>query len=166
LPELSLKARAISRDETKDQDVQLRIVLVDPPPNVAFALQCGRSELHQVTRSTGKSLSFDFALRARHQDGGEPNWLGAFAQGTRASRFVYVNSGTYAGDKEACWSRRAKVSLIGITREQLDQLQRGGGAVLEVRIAGTSSDGGPACASVPPLDQGWYVVDDSRARRP
>jgi hypothetical protein len=143
----------------KDQDVHLRIVLVDPPPNVAFALQRGRSELHQVTRSTGKSIAFDFALRARQQDGGEPNWLGEFAQGTRASRFVYVNSGTYAGDKESCWGRRAKVSLAGMTRQQLDQLRRQRGAVLEVRIAGTSSDGGPACASVPPLDPGWCVVE-------
>jgi hypothetical protein len=142
----------------KDQEVPLRLVLVDPPPDVVFAIQRGRSELHQVTRSMGKSISFDFALRARLGSGEEPNWLGAFAQGTRESRFIYVNSGTYAGDKKSCWGRRAKVSLVGITRRHLDQLQPQAGSVLEVRIAGTSSDGGPVCASVPLLGQGWHIT--------
>src|SRR5688572_17832457 len=103
----------------KDQEVPLRIVLVDPPPDVAFAIQRGRSELHQVTRSKGESISFDFELRVRSGIDEEPNLLGAFAQGTRGSRFIYVNSGTYAGDKESCWSRRAKVSLVNIRRELL-----------------------------------------------
>ena len=156
-----MKRRAISRDGMKEQEVPLRIVLVDPPPDVVFAIQRGRSELHQATRSLGKSISFEFALRARLVSGEELNWLGPFAQGTRQSRFIYVNSGTYAGDRESCWSRRAKVSLVGITPDDLEQLQLERGSVLEARFAGTSADGGPACASVPLLGQGWHVAKPS-----
>jgi hypothetical protein len=145
----------------KDLEVALRIVLVDPPPDVVFAIQRGRSELYQVTRSTGQSISFDFELRVRFGNDEEPNLLGAFAQGARGSRFIYVNSGTYAGDKASCWSRRAKVSLISITREVLNQLRPRPGSVLQARIAGKSSDGGPACASVPLLGKGWHVAAPS-----
>jgi hypothetical protein len=143
----------------KEQKVPLRIVLVDPPVDIVFALQRGRSELHRVTRSTGKSISFDFELRVQIGSFGEAlNWLGPFTQGSRAKRFVYVNSGTHAGDTASCWSRRAKVSLDGITPDLVNQLERAPASVLEAFIAGANPDGGPACASVPLLGQGWHVA--------
>ena len=43
------------------------------------------------------------------------NFLGPFTQGPPASRFVYVNSGTMAGENATPWTRRAKIPLAGIT---------------------------------------------------
>lgn len=42
---------------------------------------------------------------------GLPNSLGPFAQGPPAARFVYVDVGTYAGQKNTPWARRMKVPL-------------------------------------------------------
>lgn len=136
------------------EEIPLRITLVDPPPDVLFAVQRGPSELHQATRSSGATLSFDFTLRVR-RSADSLSLLGPFSQGPPASRFVYVNSGTYAGDSASCWSRRAKIPLGGITPQLLDQFQKTPGAILEARVAGTGRNGGPACASVPLLDSGW-----------
>src|SRR5262245_53617610 len=98
-----------------DQEIPLRITLIDPLVGGTFALQSGRTNLRQTTRSTGAAISFEFTVRARGA-GNSFSLLGPFCQGPRTSRFVYVNSGTYAGDRGSRWSRRAKVPLAGITR--------------------------------------------------
>lgn len=148
----------------KDREIPLRIVVVGPPANVVFALQRGRSELHQVTRSAGAAISFDFSVRVRAASAGSGlDWLGPFSQGTPERRFVYLSSGTYAGDGQSCWSRRAKISLMGIPPELVNQLEQAPGSLLEASIAGSDRDGGPACASVPLLGAGWRLVRDTRA---
>jgi hypothetical protein len=139
-----------------EPEIALRITLVDPPLDVAFAMQHGRDQLHEVTRSSGAPLSFDFTVRVRAAS--PLVFLGPFTQGPPASRFVYVSSGTYAGDKVSCWGRRAKIPLAGITDALVRELEKTKGAVLEARIAGKSRDGGPTCATVPLLDGGWRVV--------
>jgi hypothetical protein len=142
-----------------EREVPLRITLAAPPPDVVFCLQRGRSDLVSAVRSTGEPLSFDFEVRARDDgDGGAPRFLGEFTQGPPATRFVYVNSGTYAGDAASCWSRRAKVPLAGITRVLLRRALAAPGSVIEARIEGTARDGGPACATCRPLGKGWSVV--------
>jgi hypothetical protein len=140
-----------------DKEVPLRIILVAPPSGVLFALQRGRGELVSATLARGRDLSFELAPRVA---GGEDarNFLGPFVQGPRGGRFVYVNSGTYAGQIDTPWSRRAKVGLQGITRQLVDRVTSASGKVLEARIAGTGKDGGPACATVPLLDGGWKLA--------
>ena len=140
-----------------EREVAMRIVVVDPPPDVAFALQRGRAELVAATRSTGSPLAFTFSVRAR-MGGPKPgvNLLGPFAQGTPDKRFVYVNSGTFAGDATSCWSRRAKVSLAGVTGTRASRGARSD-ACLEATIPGRAGDGGPSCATVPLL-RGWEVA--------
>lgn len=140
-----------------DLEIPLRLVVVAPPTGVVFALQRGRDELCQVTRSSGAELSFDLTVRVRSADG-NVRILGPFSQGPPASRFFYLCSGTLAGDFGSRWTRRAKIPFRGITPQLVEELERTPGAVLEVRIAGTGRDGGPACASVPLLEPGWRVV--------
>lgn len=143
----------------KEEEIPIRLTVIDPPVGVMFAVQRGRSELHQATPSTGSTISFDFTVRARPTANPNAlNLLGPYAQGPPTARFVYVNSGTYAGEPASCWSRRAKVPLSGITPELMRKLAGSPGARLEARIAGTGRDGGPACASVALLDQGWRIV--------
>jgi hypothetical protein len=109
-------------------------------------------------------IAFDLSVRvgASRADG-QPTLLGPVTQGPPSDRFVYVNSGTRAGQVGSCWDRRAKVPLSGITRQLIERVQRQRGARLEVRIAGTAGDGGPACATVPLLERGWQVVASAPA---
>ena len=141
-----------------EREIALRVTLVHPPAGVVFCLQRGRADLVSPTKATGEQLSFDFALRV-HGDrvSGPPNLRGAFAQGPPATRFVYINSGTLAG-QGSCWTRRAKVPLSGITWELIEQAISNPGTVLEARIPGTAKDGGPVCASVRLLEGGWRVA--------
>ena len=88
---------------------------------------------------------------------GEPVFLGPAAQGSVTDRFVYVNSGTMAGQAGSPWTRRAKVKLAGIDLKMVEAARRDGHC-LEARIAGTGRDGGPSCATVRPLGGGWRVV--------
>ena len=142
-----------------DPEIPLRITLVHPPSGVVFCLQRGRAELVSPTKAAGQQVSFDFTLRV-HGDrtSGPPNLRGDFAQGPPATRFVYVNSGTLAGQEGTCWTRRAKVPLSGITWELIETAISNPGTVLETRIPGTAKDGGPVCASVRLLEGGWRAA--------
>ena len=141
-----------------EQEIPLRITLMRPPSGVVFCLQRGRADLVSPTEAAGEQVSFDFALRVHgDRNAGPPNLRGAFAQGPPATRFVYVNSGTSAGQEDSCWTRRAKVPLAGITWELIEQAISNPGTVLEARIPGTAKDGGPVCASVPLLEGGWLA---------
>lgn len=140
-----------------DRELSCRITLVEPPPGVTFQLQKGRHGLVPPSEAAAGSLSFDFHLRVREGRDGGPNFLGEFVQGPPAGRFIYVNSGTSAGQHGSPWTRRAKVHLAGINWELVEAALSTPGGFLEARIAGTSRDGGPACATVPLLDGQWKL---------
>ena len=139
-----------------DQEVTLRIVVLDPPAGVTFAVQRGRGELVAPKLTGEAAIHFEVPVRARGD--GDPNFLGPFVQGPRGGRFIYVNSGTLAGQAESCWTRRAKVPLGAISSSLVAQANAGEGRVLEACIAGRAGDGGPACATVPLLDGGWRLT--------
>jgi hypothetical protein len=142
-----------------EHELPLHITLVHPPRDVVFCLQRGKGEIVSPVRATGGDLSFELSVRVR--DGradGLPNFLGPFTQGPPAGRFVYVNSGTSAGEAGSCWTRRAKVPLAAITWPLIEAALAAPDAVLEARIAGVARDGGPACATVPLLEGGWHVA--------
>ena len=104
--------------------------------------------------TTASQLIFGFPVQV-DLSSGSPNFLGRFAQGPKDARFVYVNSGTYAGEGHSCWARLAKLSLMSITREQIEQAINED-SVIETRFPGVGRDGGPTCASVKGLE--WRVV--------
>jgi hypothetical protein len=138
------------------EEIPLRIVVVDPPPGVPWALQLGRDEL-QPPRMHGTAVVFDFTVTLGPPGAdGAPTFRGPATQGPPAKRFVYLASGRRAGDAASQWERRAKIPLGGITTEMLAARRATPGAVLEARIAGTDRRGGPACATVPVVG-GWRV---------
>jgi hypothetical protein len=141
-------------------DIPIRVRVVNPPSGVRFRVRRGRSDLDDPARVTDGEISFDLTVRVgdTRQDG-LPNFLGPYAQGPPGGRFLYVNSGTLAGQTDSCWTRRAKVPFRDITWEMVEEVLSGEDMVLEARIAG---DGGPACATVPLLDGGWRVAPDRR----
>jgi hypothetical protein len=147
-----------------ESELPLRITLIHPPSGVVFCLQRGKTEIVSPVRSTGDDLSFDFTVRVRDgREDGLPNFLGPFTQGPSTGRFVYVNSGTSAGEVGSPWTRRAKIHLSGISWALIEEALAAPGAVLEARIAGTSRDGGPACATVPLLEGGWRIAKTAGA---
>jgi hypothetical protein len=132
------------------QEAKFRIVVVDPLPGVVYALQRGRSELMPPVRSMASELAFEFSLAIADIDADPPRLTGQYAQGPPNKRFVYISSGSMAGQADSCWTRRAKVPLYGLSKSELLEASKRDG-VLEARIRGTAKDGGPACATVPLL---------------
>lgn len=138
--------------------VQLRVIVVSPPKGVAFAVQRGRADLLPATSKTADTIQFDLSLRvAGVLADGSPNYLGEFAQGTPTDRFVYLNSGTLAGDHGAGWTRRAKLKLGSIPREIAEAAIAHPSRIIEARVQGTMADGGPICASVKPHAVSWHL---------
>jgi hypothetical protein len=147
----------------------MRLVLVDPPPGVDFGIQRGHGSQYEtlfVQQRTRGDVSFDFSLTvADNRKDGLPNFQGSFAQGPPAGRFIYIDVGTYAGQKNTPWSRRMKVPLEGITWSLIRRAMSRAGYTLSARIPGTGKDGGPNCATVQLLGD-WQIIDarDDRSK--
>jgi hypothetical protein len=137
--------------------LMLRIVVIRPPLGVEFAVQRGRSDLLAPVEVTPEATTFEFSVSVADSTVNPPRLTGEFAQGPPTARFVYVNSGTLAGQSASCWTRRAKVPLVAIGHKLLQAAEQQSGAVLEARIQGTARDGGPACATVPLLGA-WMLT--------
>jgi hypothetical protein len=136
-------------------DISLRILLRKPTIGVDFGLQKGRGSKYEVVqkqRSTGKDLKFEFAVGVKTDKDGAPDFTGPFVQGPRGDRYFYIDIGTYAGQADACWSRKLKVPLSCISWDLLKS-----DSTLIADIPGTASDGGPSCAYswLKSLDRPW-----------
>jgi hypothetical protein len=137
----------------------LRIVVEQPVPGVALALQrgaSGKASLVGPVHRSADALTFDFDVTL---DGsiadGRPRLLGPLVQGPPAARFVYINVGASAGQIGSPWQRRVKVPLGAIDWPKIETLAPG--ERLTAHIAGTARDGSPACATVPILPPGWVA---------
>lgn len=137
------------------QEIPVRITIVHPVPGVTMQIQRGKDELVPPSAVSDDAISFDIDVTV-NLSLPAPNFLGKFAQGPKDARFIYVNSGTYAGQEATCWSRRAKVSLMSITARQIEEVISSPDARLEASIFGRSGDGGPVCASVKGVE--WKIV--------
>ena len=139
------------------RQLTLRIIVVRPPSGVEWRVQSGREELLSPQSASADEIAFEVNVSVT--DHGPVIFRGAVAQGPPNARFVYVNSGSRAGQVASRWDRRAKVSLAGIARAQVARVFDNSDAVLESRFVGTARDSGPACASVPLVDGGWRFVE-------
>ena len=148
-----------------ESEIQIRLVLVAPPPGVDFGIQRGGGTEYEpmfVQQGNGGDVSFHFPLAVRdNRKDGLPNFLGPFAQGPPAGRFIYVDVGTYAGQKGTQWSRRMKIPLQGITWPLIRKAMRKPGSMLSASVPGTGRDGGPNCATVRLLGE-WQVLTHNR----
>ena len=134
--------------------IPIRIKVLSPLPNVAMMVQRGKDELLPPGSKSAEQLIFDFEITVDMTEM-RPNFLGKYAQGPKAERFVYVNSGTYA-DQHSIWGRRAKISLMTISRDQIQAVVTNDDAILQTEFQGVGRDGGPTCASVKGIE--WKVV--------
>jgi hypothetical protein len=140
---------------------RIRLVLVDPPAGVDYGIQKGSGNLYEtlfIQRPTRGDVVFDFELAVKGtRPNGQPNFTGPLVQGPPPNRFIYVDVGTYAGQKGTPWSRRMKVPLGGVTTALLERIVNDPASALEARIPGTAKDGGPNCATVGFLED-WKTV--------
>lgn len=137
----------------------LRLTVRDPLPGVALRVQHGRDALVAPVAASDAALTFELRVEAEVRPDGRVAFRGPAVQGPAAGRFVYVNAGTYAGQPDSAYGRRAKVPLHVIPAAVVADALARPGAVLAAAIAGRHRDGGPAAATVPLLDDGWTVVD-------
>ena len=141
------------------QELNLKIVLENPPGSVDFGLQKGsgnKYETIQIQRFSDKSLEFEFTITVKLTKDGLPNFLGEFVQGPTSQRFIYIDIGTCAGQKGTGWSRRLKIPLTGITLNIIKEVTTDTSKTLEARVPGTGKDNGPNCATVKPFT-GWHI---------
>jgi hypothetical protein len=138
----------------------IRIVLVKPPPGVLYGIQCGKGSNYEVdfpqTPKRG-DVVFDFSIDVSEKNG-SPIFLGEYVQGPAGRRFIYVDVGRYAGQKNTPWARRMIVRLDEVTASMVKKALRPGYR-LTARISGTGADGGPSCATVQPIG-GWIVIEE------
>ena len=140
-----------------DIELPLRIVMVDPVPGAVIAMQTGKDRLIQPVSAGPDAVVFDLTARVSGSlADGAPRLLGPEVQGPPTGRFVYLNSGAYAGDPRAAEGRRTKVPLSGIDWAMIRAL--GPRQRLEARIAGRDKKGGVDCATVPLLAPGWRAL--------
>ena len=140
-------------------ELSFRILLEGPPPGVDVGLQEGHGNDYrtvQTQRSKTSNLTFTFTARAKQNSAGEPVFLGSFTQGPAHGRFVYLDIGTYAGQKNTPWSRRLKIPLRGISWAMV-QKAAGSSQLLESVVQGTGKDGGPTCGTIKPFN-GWKLA--------
>ena len=102
------------------RDIVVRIVLVSPPVGVDYGIQKGSGSDYQTLflqrpSNPRAQIVFDVPMTVTDtRPDGLPNFTGPFVQGKPAERFLYVDIGKYAGQRNTEWARRMKVPLTGI----------------------------------------------------
>jgi hypothetical protein len=139
-----------------DSRIHIRVIVHDPLPGVAVAMQIGRDELQPPKTATKTRLIFETEAKVSRAPSGQLRLTGGAVQGTPDARFLYVNWGARAGQKDTHWDRRAKV-MFGTIDERIVKACEAKGLALQAEIAGIGKDGGPCCATVPILG-GWRVA--------
>lgn len=135
----------------EERSILARVIVIDPLPGCAYGLQRRNGEVDQVQVAPPHgALQFTTSVTLRFAAETARDPRGLHVHGPRHGRFLYITSGTLASQAGSCWTRRAKVPLLGIDAAvplTLDLMP----PIIEATIAGRAADGGPACASVPLL---------------
>ena len=139
------------------QPLTVRLTVRHPVPNVLLRVQRGRDALVLPIAESPDAVTFELQVEVEVRADGRVAWRGPEVQGPPAGRFIYVNAGTYAGQVDAAFGRRAKVPLTELPGAVVSAALARPGAVVAGAIDGRARDGGPAAATVPILDDGWHV---------
>src|SRR5687768_4307222 len=133
-----------------DTEIIARIILINPPAGIDFALQKGKGskyECVQIQRSENADLQFELPLHIKSNYENHVDFYGPYVQGPPNERFVYIDIGSYAGQKNTQWNRRLKIPLKGIPMDKIDLIKDNQKRILITYVPGTGKDGGPNCAT-------------------
>jgi len=143
------------------RDIVVRIVLISPPVGVDYGIQRGKGSDYETLylqrpNNPRAQIVFDVPITVTENDG-VVTFGGPFVQGKAGDRFLYVDIGKYAGQRNTTWARRMKVPLANITPALIEQAAKSGKAI-ETRIPGTAKDGSPTAASTAKIQSAWALV--------
>ncbi len=139
------------------RELPLRIILERPPTGVDFGIQKGTGNHYEtilLQKSSTGDLRFEFKILLKETKNSLYNFAGPIVQGPSNERYIYIDIGTAAGQKDSEWTRRLKIPLINISEETIEQILNNYSLVHETIVPGTGKDGGPNCATVKPFS-GW-----------
>ena len=126
---------------------------------MVYGLQKGKGNSYETIQKQLASLddlTFEFSVGIK-LDEGHPVFFGPFTQGPPRERFIYIDTGTYAGQTETRWSRRLKIPLKGITSNLFERFTDAD-CLLATLPGSDNKDGGPTCGTIQPLE-GWKKVN-------
>jgi len=139
--------------------VSIEIVCTELPGADFSSLHLGiqRDEaITEVASADSKRIVFKPVLRARRNADGSVNFLGPFAQGPKAERFIYLNWATMKGNVLTGMVGRIKLHLNHITWAAVEKAAAGNKPV-RVKLALTNAKGKPVMASVRPDVAKWEL---------
>lgn len=128
----------------------LRLTIVDPIPGLRYSLQDAAG--HPVSPKTAAAAPLSFDAPVRYDNG---RWLGDLVRREGPKRrFIYIALGRSAGDEYSQIAGRAKIDIQDIPPALIQAVGEG---VIEARFPGSGRKGGPAFATLRPLEP-WRVV--------
>jgi hypothetical protein len=140
-----------------EKQVTLRIIIEKPVSGIEYGVQKGKGSKYETIQkqsSDSNDLTFQIPVSVKFDDNGVATFFGPFVQGPSQQRFLYIDIGAYAGQKDTPWSRRLKIPLTDISKAILSK--NSANQVLVTVVPGTGKDGGPNCATVKPFT-GWKL---------
>jgi Family of unknown function (DUF5990) len=143
----------------EEAEITIEIVCTELPgagnPALHLGIQRDQSII-ETASANSKRIVFTPTLRARPNADGSVNFLGPFAQGPKAERFIYLSWTTMNGNVVTGMVGRIKLHLNHI-RWAAVQKAAGANKPIRVRLALTNAKGKPVMASVRPDVAKWEL---------
>ena len=127
-------------------------------PSLHLGIQRDQSII-EMASADSKRIMFKPTLRARPNADGSVNFLGPFAHGPKAERFIYLNWTTMNGNVLTGMVGRIKLHLNHI-RWTAVQKAAAANKPIRVRLALTNAKGRPVMASVRPDVAKWEFTGE------
>ena len=144
---------------TEELEITIEIVCDDLPPSGEGTLLLGiqrDNEVIEAVSTDPKKVLFKPTLRARRNPDGSVNFLGPFAQGPKAERFVYLNWMTAKAGVLTGMMGRIKLHLNHIKWASVKKAAEASKPI-RVKLALTNAKGKPVMASVRPDAANWEM---------
>jgi len=137
--------------------ITVKLICRDMPADddLFLGIQEGK-EVIRLTPASQKEVVFEARFRLGARKDGSPNFLGPFAQGPAAQRFLYVNWGRRQLDGSFDYFSRAKIHLSHMTWKDIETAaKKKSPPTAELRMV--DDRGNPICATIRPENITWRL---------
>jgi Family of unknown function (DUF5990) len=149
---------------TEEIEITLEIICTGLPGAGPNSLHLGIQRDKVITEAASadsKRIVFKPTLRAQRNADGSVNFLGPFAQGPKAERFVYLNWVTTNGAVLTSMVGRIKLHLNHIVWAAVEKAAAGNKPI-RARLSLTNAKGNPVMASVRPGVAKWGLPESGQ----